>query len=1423
MKLHDFLHGLELEVQLKTATARQLDQLAARSEQTAEFNLTGVRHSTEELHELVQSGRGQGLVVKVSDRFGDYGVSGAVIATIADRQLVVDSFYLSCRVLGRRVEYQVLRQLVQLGREHHCQQIALNFRRSDRNAAAKQFFEAVAGPLCTAEQNGFTAVVNIETVESLCRAAIATDSPNVEPARDRFQLSEFLMRRMNLFTLDEQKKLISELNKLQSARQIGERIRQRRRRMKAEAKFDFVPPRTPTEEVVAAIWCGVLNTDHVGIHDNFFALGGHSILMTQVISRVAASFAVKLSLGCFFKAPTVAGLARHIDLANRENNGFRVLPLKPAPRNGGAPLSFAQQQLWFLHQLEPDNPAYNIPAIIRLKGRLRIAALQQTLTEIVRRHEALRATFNFSDGVPLQDSAAAASFPLPLVDLQDFPAREREDKVRQLGAAEARRCFDLGNGPMLRASLLRLATDEHLMLLTMHHIVTDGWSYGVLARELKSLYEFIRAGEPSPLPELAIQYIDYAHWQRESMQGEVIDPHLEYWKKQLAGVSRVLELPIDHGRPALPTARGGTVQFELSSYLAEELRLVSREEKTTLFMTLLGAFQTLLHQYTNQDDLLVGTPVASRNTPGVEDLIGLFVNTLVLRTDLSGDPSFRKLLGRVRDVTLGGHAHQELPFEKLVESLHPDRDPSHTPLFQVMFSLLPRINLNLELPDLRLMLSENDAGVVKRDLTLMIQETEGGLNAALHYSADLFETHTIARMARHYENLLESIVANRELPLSALRLLSASEHQQLLLEWNDTKVAHTSRICLHQLLEAEVERRANAVAVVFGETCLTYGELNCRANQLARHLQKLGVGPETLVGLYTDRSPDMIIGVWGILKTGAAYLPLDTTLPKERVKFMLEDGAVSVLLTQRHFLNDVPAERRPRVLCLDRDWDQIQQESDQNLTSAALSENLTYVIYTSGSTGRPKGVLVEQQQLLNYTIDMIARLHVTSDSRLAMVQPLTVDSCKTMLYPALLAGGTLHLISREHATDAPWLYEYFSNQHISHLKIAPSHLSALHGAYDKKVMPEDCLIIGGESLHWDFARSLQTVAAAPSTFNHYGPTEATVGCLAYRLEAHDKVQSTTVPLGRPLRNTQVYVLDAFLHPVPAGVPGELHIAGEGVARGYMNRPEKTAGSFIPDPFSVRPGARMYQTGDVCRLLADGRVEFLGRVDDQVKIRGFRIEPREVESVLGGHPAIRETAVIAREISPGDMRLIAYVVLAGQAAATVKDLNSFMKERVPDYMVPSSFVTLDALPRTPHGKIDRQALPAATISRPELDAAFVPPQNEVEQAIATVWRTALQVDQVGIHDNFFDLGGNSLGMMRVHSQLRDRFQKEFPLIRMFKYPTINLLARYLCQQENEGMPLVSSGDRGRKQQEALRRRGRATLRTSQPQAQGIGSE
>lgn len=1418
MKLQNFLDGLELEVKLSTVTERQIEQLVPRSKQTAEFNLAGVEHSASELRDLVQSGRGECLVVEVSDRFGDYGVSGAVIFTVSAELLVVDSFYLSCRVLGRKVEYHVLRKLVQSARERHCSEIRLRYRQTDRNATAKKFVEAVAGPLTAPEENGFSATISIATIESVCSEALSSDSAVADRAAKRFQLSDFLARRIRLFTPEEKAQLGDEIsNELQSARQIGEAIRKQRRRVRSDSVSDGLRPRTPTEDILATIWCGVLNIDEVGIHDNFFELGGHSILMTQVISRVAESFsahaAVKLSLGSFFEAPTVAGLARYIDRVNQENNGLQLLPLRPVSRNGGAPLSFAQQQLWFLNQLEPDNPAYIIPAVIRLNGRLDVETLRQSITEIIRRHEALRAVFTFNAGVPQQNIAPARSLTLPIVDLQELPEASRAEKARQVALDEARHCFDLSRGPLVRACLLRISEAEHVLLLTIHHIVTDGWSFGVFAHEFGRLYENFRAGKPSLLPELSIQYVDFAHWQREFIQGEVIDPHLAYWKKQLAGIPRALELPTNRARPAILTSRGSTVPFELTPRLTEGLRVVSRQEKVTLFMTLLGAFQTLLHYYTSQDDILVGTPIASRTTPGVEGLIGLFVNTLVLRADLSGDPSFKELLVRVRETTLGGYAHQELPFEKLVEELQPDRDMSRTPVFQVMFSLLPAINLKQELPELKLSISGTDSGVVKRDLTLMMEEAGDRLRASLQYSTDLFDAHTIVRMARHYENLLESIVTNRALPISALRLLSETEQQQLLLEWNDTEVVQPERLCLHQLLEAEVEQTPDAIAVVFGDEYVTYRELNRRANQVAYYLQRLGVKPEVLVGLYTDRSPEMVVGLWGILKAGAGYLPLDTTFPKERLAFMLEDGSVPVLLTQQHLVKTVPEERRPRVVCLDSEWEEIARESDENGCSTATPGNVAYVIYTSGSTGKAKGVQIEQRQLINYTFDMIGRLDVSSESALAMVQPLTVDSCNTMLYPSLLAGGTLHLVSREHATDAPFLCEYFDNHQISHLKIAPSHLTALHSAHRRKVMPGNCLIMGGESSHWDFVRSLQAVTPGPTIVNHYGPTEATVGCLAQRLHKQEsELHSTTVPIGRPLANTQAYVLDANLRPVPNGVPGELHISGDGVARGYMNRAEKTAGSFIPDPFSAEPGTRMYKTGDVCRVLTDGKIEFLGRADDQVKIRGFRIEPREIESVLGQHPAVREAAVITREVNPGDMRLIAYVVLAAQPVTTIGDLNGFLKEKLPDYMVPSSLIVMDALPRTPHGKIDRQALPVSTGVRPELDAAFVPPQNEVEQTIAAAWRSALQVEQVGIHDNFFELGGNSLSMVRVHGQLRDRFQRDFPLIRMFKYPTINLLAGYLSQEESERLPFEKHVDRGRKQQEAMKR-SRQFLRAS----------
>ena len=1064
------------------------------------------------------------------------------------------------------------------------------------------------------------------------------------------------------------------------------------------------------------------------------------------------------------------------------------------------PMSFAQQRLWFLDQLEPGNSVYNIPAAMCLRGALNGAALEQSLNEIVRRHEALRTTFSVMEGQPVQVIAPGLALTLPVVDLGNLLETEREAEAQRLTIEEAQRPFDLAQGPLLRTTLLRLDKEEHILLLTMHHIVSDGWSMGVLFRELSALYEAFSAGKPSPLPELPIQYADFAVWQRQWLQGETLEAQLAYWKKQLDGVCPVLELPTDRPRPAVQTFRGARQSMVLSKSLTEAVKALSHQEGTTLFMTLLAAFQTLLYRYTGQDDIIVGSPIANRNRSEIEGLIGFFVNTLVLRTDLSDNPTFRELLGRVREVALGAYAHQDLPFEKLVEALHPERDLSRNPMFQVMFILQNTPMATLELGGLTLNQLNVDWGIAMFDLTLSMRATEQGLMGFLEYNTDLFNAATISRMLDHFQTLLEGIVANPDQPIATLRLLTEAEWYQLLVEWNDTKVDYLEDLCIHQLFEAQVERTSDATVVIFGDKQLTYRELNTKANQLAHYLRKCGVGPEVLVGIYVERSPEMVIGVLGILKAGGAYVPLDPSYPKERLVFMLEDTCVAVLLTQERLLEVLP-EHGTEVVCLDSDWEAITQESEENPINGASAENLAYVLYTSGSTGKPKGVAMSHRSLCNLIWWQLSS-KLPSGAKTLQFASLSFDVSFQEIFSTWCSGGTLVLISEELRRDAVGLLGYLTDKSVERLFLPFIALQQLAEVADGQgPIPTSLreIITAGEQLQ--ITRpivSLFSKLTDCTLHNQYGPTESHV-VTAFTLTGSPSGWPALPPIGRPIANTQIYLLDRNLQPVPVGVSGELYIGGDSLARGYLNRPELTAEKFISNPFSDEAGTHLYKTGDLARYLPDGNIEFLGRLDHQVKIRGFRIELGEIEAVLSQHLAVQETVVIVREDTPSDKRLVAYLVIKQEPFPTINELRSFLKEKLPDYMVPSAFMFLDALPLTPNGKVDRQALPAPDRVRPELESTFVAPRTPVEEVLAGIWAKVLGLEQVGIHDNFFELGGHSLLATQVISRLRDAFQVELPLRSLFEVPTVADLAERVetvrwAVQGLQASPRATMGDR-----------------------------
>jgi amino acid adenylation domain-containing protein len=1052
-------------------------------------------------------------------------------------------------------------------------------------------------------------------------------------------------------------------------------------------------------------------------------------------------------------------------------------------------LSFAQERLWFIEQLTPNQPLYNEPSALRLRGTLNVTALVQSLNEIVRRHEVLRTTFNLVEEQPQQIIAPLLILEVPIVNLQSLPLQVQEDEVKRIATEEAQQPFNLKTGPLLRATLLQLDTQEYVLLLTIHHIICDLWSATVLMREIAALYSALSQHQSSPLPELSIQYADFAVWQRQWLVGEVLEKQITYWQQQLDGAATLLELPTDKPRPTMMSYRGARQSVVLSQELTEKLKQLAQQESATLFMILLAAFQTWLYRYTQQEDILVGTTIAGRNREELESLIGFFVNTLVLRTNFSGNSSFQELLAQVREVALGAYAHQDLPFEQLVEKLHPQRNLSHTPLFQVMFQLQNTPTSSLELPGLSLMPLKFDNETAKFDLALEMLDSEKGLIANLEYNTEIFYADTITRLLGHLQTLLIGIVANPQQRLSDLPLLTANEQHQLLVEWNNTQTDYPQYLCIHQLFEAQVGKTPDAIAVVFENQYLTYQELNCKANQLANYLQKCGVGSEVLVGICVERSLEMIVGILGILKAGGAYLPLDPGYPQERLTFMLEDANLSLVLTQEKLPVWLP-QNQHQTIYLDADWPLISQESQENLEIKVTTANLAYVIYTSGSTGKPKGVMVQHHSLVNYTVSAYNNYQINISDRILQFSSICFDVAAEEIFTSLVVGATLVLRNDAMLSSIPAFLEECSQLKITVLALPTAFWHQITAEFDDNLLLPESLrlvIIGGEkALPQRLANWLKLVNKKIQLINSYGPTETTIGTTISNLSklAELNVALTEVPIGKAIDNVQVYILDTYLKPTPIGVPGELYICGMGVARGYLNQPQLTAEKFIPNPFSNESGTRLYKTGDLACYLPNGEIKILRRIDAQVKIRGFRIELGEIEAQLNQHPDVSEAVVKVWEDEQGDKRLVVYVSSQSKPQLTGTQLRSFLKEQLPEYMIPSAFVILEGLPITPNGKIDRRALPKPEKFCLELAANYVMPQTEVEQTIAKIWEKALNLGNIGIHDNFFEIGGHSLLMIKVHSELRKIFQIDLSMLDLFRYPTISYLADYLSKLQSQ---------------------------------------
>jgi amino acid adenylation domain-containing protein len=1168
----------------------------------------------------------------------------------------------------------------------------------------------------------------------------------------------------------------------------------------SQTDVNFVAPTNPIEEMLTGTFAEVIGILKVSIHDNFFELGGHSLLVNQVLSRIRQTYQVELPLRCLFEAPTVAELAPILEAAMGKEN-TSLPPIVPANREQHLPLSYPQQQLWFFTQLMPHSPVYNEPATIRLNGAINTTALILSINELVQRHESLRTVFRTLNAEPMQVIFPEMEIPLEMVDLQGLSASERESEALQIATEAARKPFDLAQGPLMRTLLIQLSETDYRLCLTLHHIIHDGVSiYNVLLPELAKLYHAFAAGQPSPLPILPVQYADFAVWQRQFLTQQALAPQLDYWKHQLADLP-VLQLPTDHPRPLVQSFEGRRQCLALSKTLTEQLKALSRRQGVTLFMTLLAAFKTLLYRYAGQDDIVVGTVSAGRNRPETEDLFGFFLNTLVLRTDAANNPSFAEFLQRVRQVTLDAYAHQDVPFDHLVQSLQPERDLSRNPLFQVAFILEPPIT-SLEC-DWTLSQLEVSTRTAKFDLTVELDERPEGIIGRFEYSTDLFNEDTITRMVQHYQTLLEGIVANPEQPLSELPLLTIAERQQLLIDWNQTDLDYPENVCIHELIETQATKTPNAVAVVCDDRQLSYSELNQKADQLAHYLRSLGVGANVLVNICLERSLEFFVGILGILKAGGAYVPVDPNYPADRLHYMLEDTNAPVLLTHETLLDRLPA-HSAQVVCLDADAAlPITPTADLHIcdlqqTLPATADSLAYIIYTSGSTGKPKGVKVSHRNLVHSTLARLSYYPEQVSSYL-LLSPFAFDSSVAGIFWTLCQGGTLVIPKEGNNTDLLHLAGLIEQYQVSHWLSLPSLYDLLLSIIPAhRLSSLQAVIVAGEACQKEFVERHRQTLPHTQLYNEYGPTEGSVWCSVYRCT--DLGDKTLVPIGKPIPRMQLYILDRHLQPVPVGVPGELYIGGAGVTQGYLNRPDLTAEKFILNPFLEdgemgRWGEKtithyplpithypIYKTGDLAKYLPDGNVEYLGRIDHQVKIRGFRIELGEIEAILLQHSQVREALVLAQ-----DQRLIAFIIPENLAQlnhnSLISEIRKSLKIKLPEYMVPASFTILDAMPLTPNGKVDRRALLALNLEQIS-QVEKVAPRNAVEAVVAGMMAEVLGMESISIKDSFFDVGGHSLVAIQLMARLQDAFQTQLPLHCLFTTPTPAGLAQALVKNADD---------------------------------------
>ena len=1399
----DFLERLQLNVVCRDIKESDYERLSEMTLRTNQFNFATQRYTVKNIETFLNTAENKGFCVEVQDRFGDYGTVGLALYKIENNVLIIEDFLLSCRALGRGVEHAMVRNLGSLCSQDNVKKLHFKFSKTTKNEPAERFYTAMN----MGDELSLETALHCQPQDF----GSQTETPLGEQ-KEQSKVSTTQITHSLRINEDQVNTLLYDLDSLQeSARTRGAKLHIVGT---SKAIANYVAPDTPLEKRLVEIWSDLLavSTEQVGRDHNFFDLGGHSLLAVQLVSRIEQDLSKTLSLKSVFDAPILSEMAR--ELAKGEVHQHHAITR--VERDQALPVSWSQQRLWFIAQLDTQaSRAYHIPASLRLSGVLNLEALERTFNTLLERHEVLRTSFVQNEvGEPIQVIHQDCAFALTHVDLSGLNKAEQNEQLVAQQEAETEGLFDLESGPLIRGRLLDLGLNEkdepeYILLATMHHIVSDGWSMGIFTREISALYEAFSQGKPNPLEPLQIQYADYAHWQRSVLVDDALNQQFNYWQDQLSGAPELLSLPWDRPRPKQQDYRGGSVDIHLSAELTDKLNTLAKAKGMTLYMVLLSAWSMLLSRLSGQETVVIGTPVANRPRSELEGLIGFFVNTLAIRIDVDARSSLSSYLDKVKGRMLDAYDHQDMPFEQVVESIQPNRSLSHSALFQASFTFENTpAERELELSGLRL--SSNESQHQEKapfDLSLSLQETrtkdDGSIVGGLTYATALFDESTIRRWAEHFETLLRNLVddtislASR--PVSRVSILTQEQRYKLLHEFNDTAVAYPKSWCIHELFERQVQASPSSIALVFEDQTLSYGQLNNKANQVAHYLVEQGVKPDSLVGICVERSLEMVIGLLGILKAGGAYVPLDSTYPEDRLKYMLEDSGVEILLTQQKVLKQLPTTHQ-QVICLDTQTAYTNQtHTNIDVQDLGLKPNhLAYVIYTSGTTGNPKGVMITRGGLSNY-LDHAHKSYFTKVEGSVVSSSFSFDATVTSLLTPLLVGKKAILLREDKQELRALLTLITTAEHPLVFKITPSHLEGLRHGLDSGIISQlmHCFIVGGEAFPLHQALAWKRDLLPNAIFvNEYGPTETVVGCSIYTITDEKdfgkevKKDKINVSIGRPIQNTQLYVLDEQKTFVPLGVMGEIYIGGAGIARGYLNRPELTSKKFIPNPFSEDPEARLYKTGDLGSWNTDGTLNYLGRNDDQVKIRGFRIELGEIESRLQSQENVQDALVMAYD--EGDhKKLVAYLTSELNAKVTSVDgleetldlelIRSSLKASLPEYMIPSEMIVLDEFPLTSNGKIDRKALPApdgSGLSR----KAFEAPEGELEQTLAEIWQDLLKIKKVGRHDNFFDLGGHSLLAVQLVSRIEQGLSKTLSLKSLFDQPVLLDIANELAKGE-----------------------------------------